>query len=83
MLYGRVVPRKEAVEGLGEFTGTGLFLTPEQLDRVRLAMALPPTHQRPGEDPYSLVDAFARARGLPPVPGHWGVHLFSGEFLEP
>lgn len=69
------------IPGWQTFNGTGVFLTERQLSELRRAMLLP-VH-RPGESPYELVDRWARERNMPPVSGHWGVHLESGELLEP
>lgn len=71
------------VEGLGEYTGTNVFVTPDDLADIRLATILPPSKLAPGESAYEIIDRLARERGLHPVSGHWGIHLLTGEFLEP
>jgi hypothetical protein len=59
------------------YTGVGAFLTVDELREVRRAMLGP----NPGVA-YRLVDELAKAKGLPELPGHWGVHLETGELLE-
>lgn len=65
-------------------TRTGVFATPEQIERIKRAATTPliMLHLGMPPSPLEVAHECALEQGLPEIPGYYGCDLGNGEFLS-